>query len=349
MEVCDCCFKDEEIKRYIVSTSTEIGFCDCCSNESSLIEYSELDEFFSKFFSIFKYDETGGRPIVDLVQDDWNLFSSKAICIKIFSEFEIILALTLELGLIGSGVTVDSSLKVSYIDDIQESVDFWSILKEELKWKKRFLTNTDELEELSWDRSFQVYSLLDFGTLLYRSRINQDGQITPFECSEMGAPSLKFISAGRANPQGIPYLYLSRAKETTVYETRATYLDTISIGTFQIPDTTILKLVDFTSKESPFNYVDTIISFAIGRLLRDVVSQDLSKPMRRYDSELEYIPTQFICEYIRVITGADGIQFNSSLDQDGVNVVLFDPKVIDCISVELHQVEKVAIKSIAIV
>ena len=98
-----------------------------------------------------------------------------------------------------------------------------------------------------------------------------------------------------------------------------------------------------------FNNIDNIISFAIGRLLRDVISQDLSKPMRRYDSELEYIPTQFICEFIRVITGADGIQFNSSLDQDGVNVVLFNPKDINCIGVELHQVEKIAIKSVVII
>jgi hypothetical protein len=349
MKVCDCCFNDKEIKGYIVSTSTEKGICEYCSSESSLIDFSDLDEFFSKFFSIFKSDETGGKSIVDVIQDDWNLFSSKDVCTKIFCEFEIILALTLGLGLQDSSVTVDPNLKVSYIDDIQESVDFWGKLKEELKWKKRFLTNTDELIDLSWDTSFQVYSLLDSGTLLYRSRINQDGQVVPFGCSEMGAPSLKFISAGRANPQGIPYLYLSRAKETTVYETRATYLDTITIGIFQIPEKTILKLVDFTSKESPFNYIDDIIGFAIGRLLRDVISQDLSKPMRRYDSELEYIPTQFICEFIRVITGADGIQFNSSLDQNGVNIVLFDPKVINCIDVELHQVEKVAIKSVAIV
>jgi len=349
MKVCDCCFNDEEIKRYIVSTSTEKGICDYCSSESSLIDYRDLDEFFSKFFSIFKHDEAGGRPIVDVIQDDWNLFSSKAVCVKIFSEFEVILAITLELGLLDSSVAVDPNLKVSYIDDIQESVDFWDKLKEELKWKKRFLTNTDELIDLSWDTSFQVYSLLDSGTLLYRSRINQDGQVTPFGCTEMGAPSLKSISAGRANPQGIPYLYLSKTKETTLYETRATYLDTITIGTFQIPDQTILKLVDFTSKESSFNNIDNIISFAIGRLLRDVISQDLSKPMRRYDSELEYIPTQFICEFIRVITGADGIQFNSSLDQDGVNVVLFNPKDINCIGVELHQVEKIAIKSVVII
>jgi hypothetical protein len=308
-----------------------------------------MDEFFSKFFSIFKYDETGGRPFVDVIQDDWGLFSSKDICIKIFSEYEIILALTLELGLTLSSVTVDSNLKVSYIDDIQESVDFWTKLKEELKWTKRFLTNTDELIDLGWDTSFNVYSQLDSSVLLYRARINKDGQVTPFKYSDMGAPSFKDVSAGRANPQGIPYLYLSKTKETTLYETRATYLDTISIGTFQIPNKTFLKLVDFTSKESPFNNIDNIINFAKGRLLRGVISQDLSKPMRRYDSELEYIPTQFICEYIRVITGADGIQFKSSLDQDGKNVVLFDPKVINCVGVELHQVEKVAIKSVVII
>lgn len=77
----------------------------------------------------------------------------------------------------------------------------------------------------------------------------------------------------------------------------------------------------------------------------DAISWDLSRPLRRYDSELEYIPTQFICEYIRFFTKADGIQFFSSLEKDGVNIVLFNQENIRCIEVELHQITEVKIKS----
>ncbi len=53
------------------------------------------------------------------------------------------------------------------------------------------------------------------------------------------------------------------------------------------------------------------------------ISIDLSKPMRRYDNEIEYIPTQFICEFIKVFTGASGIKFSSSLHPSGNNFVIF--------------------------
>jgi hypothetical protein len=161
----------------------------------------------------------------------------------------------------------------------------------------------------------------------------------------MGSPPDKSTSAGRANPQGIPYLYLSKSLETTLYEIRATFLDNISIGVFRVIDDTYLKLVDFTSRQSPFNSMGNILNFTKGRLIRNAISRELSKPLRRYDSELEYIPTQFICEFIRYITGADGLQFYSSLDETGVNIVLFNQEKINCIDVELHQINKVEIKS----
>jgi hypothetical protein len=63
--------------------------------------------------------------------------------------------------------------------------------------------------------------------------------------------------------------------------------------------------------------------------------------MRRYDSELEYIPTQFICEFIKVFTGAFGIRFNSSLHPNGHNVVLFDQKIMTCVSVKKVKINSV--------
>jgi RES domain. len=56
------------------------------------------------------------------------------------------------------------------------------------------------------------------------------------------------------------------------------------------------------------------------------------KPLRRFDTEIEYVPTQLICEYCKQ-NGADGIQFNSSLHQGGVNVVLFNPSDAQCVGV----------------
>lgn len=345
MKVCDCCFHDEEIKRFITSMSTEFGICECCSEEGNLIDVNEILDFFSEFISIFKHDEVEGKPLIEIIQNDWDIFSSVDIGEKIFSDSAVSIVLDLDMGLAFSGLAFSPNIPVSYVDEILESVSFWNKLKEDLKWKRRFLTDIDEMTDLGWDAMFKVSAILDSQNLLYRARINQDGQAVAYSLYEMGTPPNKTSTAGRANPQGIPYLYLSKTLETTLYETRATFLDYISIGIFRIDDGHEIELVDFTNKQSPFNNMGEILSFTKAKLTRDVISKDLSEPLRRYDSELEYIPTQFICEYIRFFTKADGIQFFSSVEMNGVNVVLFNQENIRCTEVELHQITEVKISS----
>jgi hypothetical protein len=92
-----------------------------------------------------------------------------------------------------------------------------------------------------------------------------------------------------------------------------------------------------------------MVDFVKGKLLRQRIRGDLSKPIRRIDSELEYVPTQFICEFIRYITGTQGIQFNSSLHHRGINVVLFSNNNVQCIEEQIHQVSKIEIQSSKIV
>jgi hypothetical protein len=84
------------------------------------------------------------------------------------------------------------------------------------------------------------------------------------------------------------------------------------------------------------------------KLLRDRISRDLSKPMRRYDTEIEYIPTQFICEYIKIYTGASGIRFSSSLDREGNNLVIFDQSTMQCSHVILKKVNNLDLGAIEI-
>lgn len=344
MNVCDKCFADLEIKQFINSTSKNQGRCDCCDDEGYTVDVNEILDFFAEFITIFKYN-MDGKPLLEIIQEDWNIFSSNSVGSKFFKSADVSIVLDLSMGLSISNISFDPMLPVSYIDDITESVSFWGKLKDDLKWKRRFLTDIGEMEDMGWDAMFNVFTILDSKSNLYRARINQKGQTTAYASDEMYAPPKDSTTSGRANPQGIPYLYLSKDYETTVYEARATFLDNISIGKFQLKDGKELTLVDFTSKQSPFDHDIDIVSFTKARLTRDIISQDLSEPLRRYDSELEYIPTQFICEYIRFFTKADGIQFNSSLEKGGVNIVLFDQSNIECVDVEVHQITEVKIKS----
>lgn len=345
MKVCDQCFNDNEIKQFIVATSTEYGACECCSKEGDLIDVNVILDFFLEFLSIFKHDEVEGKPLIEVIQNDWNIFSSVSTGAKILSDAADSIVLDLDTGLALSEVAFSPNIPVLYVDDIDESVSFWTKLKDDLKWRRRFLTDIDEMTDLGWDAMFNVSAILDSQNLLYRARINQEGQAVAYSTFDMGTPPNKISTAGRANPQGIPFLYLSKTLETTLYETRATFLDNISIGIFHIDNGHEIELVDFTNKQSPFNNMGKILGFTKAKLTRDVISKDLSEPLRRYDSELEYIPTQFICEFIRFFTKADGIQFYSSLESGGVNVVLFNQEHIECTEVELHQITEVKISS----
>lgn len=345
MKICDKCFQDQEIISFIQANSTEERICPCCAAHGRLFELSELLDYFIAFLSVFKFDNENGVAIEKLIQNDWAFFVSNEICDKILIEIFNVASIGLILGVNNETLQKGNEIKVSYIDKIQESVSYWGQLKEDLKWRMRYLTNIDEMFKLGWNTLFEDFEIIDSKFKLYRARINEDGQTDSYKPIEMLSPPVDKTTAGRANPQGIPYLYLSTDSKTTLYETRASYLDNITVGEFQIKEGTQLKIVDFTNNQSTFNHTDNMIQFVTGQLLRRAISVDLSKPLRRYDSELEYIPTQFICEFIRYITKVDGIQFNSSLRKDGTNIVLFNQESIVCTNVELHQITNIEIGS----
>lgn len=335
MKVCSCCFKDPEITQFIITNSQEYGRCAYCSSDSALLDIEELSDFFVSLFSIYKI-VTNGIPLTNLVRKDWDLFSLKQ------KESEETFLNDI-LASIDSSFSSDS--QVIHIDEIEENILFWDTLKYELKNQRRFLTDIEKIIEHGWDTLFSVFSNFDHSINLFRARIHHsDGDEKPFPINKMGCPP-KANAEGRANPKGIPYLYLCKDRETTFYETRAGYPDYISIGIFKVATPNVLKIVDFTKYLSPFNNATDIITFSKGKIVRDIISKDLSKPLHRFDSELEYIPTQFICEFIRYFYDVDGIQFFSSLRKGGVNVVLFSEDKISCNAVELHQISEIGINS----
>ncbi|MFA6570732.1 MAG: RES domain-containing protein [Bacteroidota bacterium] len=324
-----------ELKQFIITNSVEKGKCDYCSGSLNfeLLNIDELLDFFSEFINIFKNDPTG-IPLNEIIQNDWNLFSSKSVCLAILSDI---------LSTLNSSLT-NPQVSVCYISEIIENVSYWEKLKEDIKWNRRFLTNSDKLTELGWDSFFNKTITWSKSEPLFRARLHYSGDQKIFSFKDMGCPDKIKAPSGRANPQGIPFLYLSTDIKTTLFEIRASYLDEVSVGKFEVANNNKMVLVDFTEIPSAFLYMDDIINYTKIILLKKYISSDLSKPIRRYDSELEYVPTQFICEYIRNITGVDGILFESSLHLGGKNIVLFDQNIVKCISVEMYRVTKVEIE-----
>lgn len=53
---------------------------------------------------------------------------------------------------------------------------------------------------------------------------------------------------------------------------------------------------------------------------------EIKKPISENESRLEYIPIQILAEYIK-LKGYDGFIFDSSKNENGKNLVLFESKM----------------------
>jgi hypothetical protein len=329
MKICSNCFKDTELKAYI-SSSTKQGDCEVCKSLNvPVIKIDDLYDYFQELINNFKLSKPG-KPLISIIQDKWSFFSSLNIAEEILNTL---------LNEIKTDVK-NANCLVDYADEILDNVAYWEQFKEDIKWSQRFVLDIKYLtEELGWDGFFNTGFMLTPKDSLFRARVHHKSGMSPYPASQMYCPEPKSVTGGRANPQGIPYLYLCDNPETVLYEVRATYLDELSIGRFILKHPLKeLKIVDFT-ENTPLYQPNKVTETIKSKLLRDLISKDLSKPMRRYDSEIDYIPTQFICEFIRVFTGAAGIRFSSSLHPIGKNYVIFDKENVKCANVKLQKIE----------
>ena len=330
MYICKDCFLDEELRSEINANAVINGICDVCGKEGKVMDFSEFHGFFTTLLELCSPTVNSNKTIVDIIQDDWHFFKNKEVA-------KVLLADVIATNNLGYSI-VDF---VNYTNEIYERVAVWDRLKTSVKEKSRFFTNMEEFAQYDY---LTAGKSLHVGQNLYRSRITPVGQ-KKIKCNKMGCPPKELATAGRANPIGIPYLYLSDSAKTTYFEVRAVYLDKLSVGTFKIERD--LKLVDFIYDVNLFlaynDGTESLKEIIIKKKVIDAISKDLSKPLRRYDSELEYVPTQLICEYCKRIVGADGISFESSLHRGGRNYVLFDDSAAKCMRVDVHEITQIDI------
>jgi hypothetical protein len=337
MHTCDSCFSDKELKAFIQSNGV-IGKCNICESSSSYtIDLIELLDFFQELINNFRIIENG-ISLKSKIQENWSFFSSNNSATKI---------LDFVIKKINTEIESGNNL-VDYTEDIITNYTYWDTLKDKIKWKRRFIPDLDEIKEFGWDGFFNTQFDLKPENTLFRARVHHQSGMNAYPPEKMFCPEPIEVSGGRANPSGIPFLYLSDKEDTVLYEVRASYLDEISIGEFHLKkDSEKMKIVDFTEDTVLFQ-PEQVTNAIKARLLRDKISIDLSKPMRRYDTEIAYIPTQFICEYIKIFTGASGIRFKSSLDTEGNNLVIFDQSKMECSNVVLKKVNNVDLSAVEI-
>ncbi len=309
-------------------------FCDEVMREEiasgNSVYIHSFRDFFIDLLSQFEKNPLG-RPVFEVIQNDWHLFANLDIA-------KTIIQAVFDPGIFSYGFND----LVDYAADIKDKVATWARLKDDVQRQRRFLADYDDFT-LYTTSYLAAEAELKKGDRLFRARILPK-DIVKYKRREMGCPPPELATAGRANPAGIPYLYLCEDENTTYYEVRATYLDRLSIGTFRIERD--LKIVDFSTKISLYYaYSDGggVKSAIVAKLILDEISRDMSRPMRRFDSEQEYIPTQMICEYCKLIVKADGVSFKSSVYDSGRNYVLFDESSAKCTKVVNREIKSVVI------
>jgi len=160
-----------------------------------------------------------------------------------------------------------------------------------------------------------------------------------FICDEMGAPPEGYRTAGRVNPEGIAVLYLSSDSDTVLSEVRASTFDFVTVGEFSSKKEISVANLSAISLTSPFRFADIEI-YAANRNIFNEISEEISKPLRRNDSHLEYLPTQYIVEFIKS-RGFDGVEFASTLNDGGYNIAIFDETLFECIDVDTVEISKI--------
>lgn len=141
-----------------------------------------------------------------------------------------------------------------------------------------------------------------------------------------GAPPKRVTSHGRANPPGIPYLYLGSSEETAVSEVRPHPGETICVADFTLQEgLRMIDLRDPKSLISPFFFGD---EDQIGLMRTDIpflerLGEELTRPVLPQGAAIDYVPSQYLCEFIKK-AGYDGVIYRSSVST-GMNLALFDP------------------------
>ena len=204
---CANCFGDRGLEIEIIPIrSDRKGTCSYCSSEGvELVAPQELADYFGLLIAIYREDSDGDE-LVQWFKDDWAMFShpsmdnahAKELLSDILDDGEIV------------------RKKFSPSEDFKtDRLDRWLELSNELKTENRFFPkakiNSDRFEELL---TRLIIETNEVSTTWYRARIQSGDK--PYELDEMSAPPRNVASHGRANPAGIPYLYLGSKPDTAV-------------------------------------------------------------------------------------------------------------------------------------
>lgn len=337
-------FFDKEIKSIIEAIYTK-NSCDACNemekyinSEINMEEWNKISDYLHQIKEIYLPEK--------LLPDDFpkdKLFLLSDLFTKEWNILNPNLDKT-ELNIILKSFFDDFDEKIEYGNRLIIDKDYlkghallgeykWNDFVESLKHKNRFHSNFLNKEVLEkYCRCFENY--IPENKTYLRGRIAKSAEGLPKK--ELEAPPIEFATAGRANSDGISRLYLADSLDTVLKEVRAGVFDYVSIAEFKAKRK--IRLVDFSALDeySPFAIGMNMQDLDLNRLDLENINKELGKPMRRSDSILDYVPTQFLIDFIESIVDKkserrlyDGVMYKSVMNPGGINLVIFDSSIFE--------------------
>lgn len=331
-DCCLSCFADAAITEKI-QREGNIARCYFCGTDEILcIDASKLADLLELTMECFVLDEGGEYPHIiyerefrilnDIVKNPESLWKN-----ILGNEFN------------------SNRYKLKY--NTGEYATEWDVFKKEIVHQNRFFPQSSifsEIFSLS-EESLESNLFLKLiphlsmriheGESFWRSRVSE----SVLTSAKMGMPPNYKASAGRANPPGIAYLYVADNLDTSIKEVRPSNGAQVFVSECSLTES--LNLLDLTrpkSKASVLKFEENEIENILKYLsLLELFSNELSMPVLPEKSHLEYIPTQFFCEYLKTVGQYDGVVFNSSFG-NGKNLVLFDGDTINIESPETYRI-----------
>lgn len=290
------------------------------ADDRTYLLHEHLQVYWSKLFNhqVLKAKDT--KQLINQIARGGNFFSEKLFEQPV--EFEVLTETA-------SLPAVDLQLK-------------WESFSEEIKQKNRFFLSekidTDELQSI-FERLAVTYPI---DTSFYRARISDE----PLPINQLGKPPQKSTTPGRANPVGIPYLYISESEKTTLYETRIALHEGITIGKFIAKEPMNLVSLKNIADYGPFEILDrgfSLEEFIQYRPYLQSLEHELSRPVRKQDVHLDYLPTQFLCEFIKSL-GFDAVEYKSAMHKNGYNLAVFNDEKLECVEAKFYTVKDLEYK-----
>lgn len=225
-------------------------------------------------------------------------------------------------------------------------------------WQKEVQAFLDTVLATLKERDVTIPS----GSLLYRARLgihyhiqkDEDGNDMGEEPMGYGSEEMKPLrekaSEGRANPAGIPVLYLGTSEQTAISEVRPWIGSEVSVAQFKTNRS--LRAADLSSghgQSSLFHLTfgelfgeKTVEAAKKEKLVWIDIDNAFSRPVTRSEGSVDYVPTQILTELFRSV-GYDGIVYRSQFGKEGYNVALFDLTSADAINCAPYRVSAVEV------